>query len=222
MKVRERSAVAIEGARRLLASLGVLRPEELDVELVAAALDAFVIWRELSGNEEGHILRGDRASIVHVRAALRGTTKGRFVVAHEIGHHVLHSEVDHFAQCTAEGVASGSRFRIEREASDFASELLVPTFMAEDMCVRASLADVLALAKRFDVSFTVAALRFLDMTAAPCAFVETRAGRVKRASGTLAFRGEAIRGRVFEPPADCAVETLPVEGTDVVLAWLTQ
>jgi hypothetical protein len=75
--------------------------------------------------------------------------------------------------------------------------------------------------KRFDVSFTVAALRFLDITNAPCAFVEMRGAIVKRASGTPTFRGDAVRGRSLEAPFGARVWSLPVEGADVSLAWVS-
>ena len=225
MKLRARSKRAVEAARALVAELALRGPRDLDVELIAADRGAYVLFSDLAGNEEGHLLHAGRRSIIRVRASLHGTPKGRFVMAHEIGHHILHADVDHFAQCTSEGLApGGTRWRIEGEASDFASELVVPTSMAYAHCraERPSLDDVIALAARFHVSVTTAALRYLEMTDAACAFVETRAGRVKRASGTARFRGEAIRGRVFQAPPDAVLQSLPVERTDVALTWLCQ
>jgi hypothetical protein len=227
VKLRERSQTAIGRARDVIARLGVRGPRDLvDIELVASALGAYVLFCEVHGNEEGSLLHSGRSSIIRVRASLRETPKGRFVIAHEMGHHEMHAHVDHFALCTTEALSlGGSRWRVEAEASDFGGELVVPTRFAEDQCrsiARPMLAHVLAVASRFGVSFTTAALRFLDMTDAPCAFVETRAGRVKRGSATTAFRGHCIRGRVFETPKGAVAESLPVEGSDVVLTWLSQ
>ena len=226
MNLRERWAPAVDAARAIVTSLGIRGPDDLrKLELICAEKRAYVMWRDLAGNEEGHLLHSGRSSIIHVRASLRGTPKGRFVTAHEFAHHLLHADEDHYALlCTSEAVAaSGSRFRIERHASDFGSELVVPTPFALPMCTRAAtLDDVLAIATRFDVSFTVAALRFLDMSDAPCAFVEMRAGRVKRGSATKSYRGDATRGHALVVPEDARAWTLPVEGTDVTLTWVSQ
>jgi hypothetical protein len=226
VKRRERCAQAVEAACTVIRDLGIRGPHDLKkLELIGAARGAFVEWRELAGNEEGHLINAGRSSIVRVRASLRGTPKGNFVMAHEFGHNELHAEHDHYAMCTSESVAaSGTRFRVEREASDFGSELVVPTCFAQEMCTAKtpSLDDVLAIARRFDVSFTVAALRYLDMTEAPCAFIEMRAGLVKRASATPGFRVKATRGHALVLPADARAWALPVDGTDVKLTWVAQ
>lgn len=227
MKLRVRSQLAVDAARALIAELGIRGARDLrDVEAIAAEKRAYVLWSDLAGNEEGHILHAGRSSVIRVRKSLRGTSKGRFVTAHEIGHHDLHAHVDHYPECTSEGLAAGgSRWRVEREASDYGSELLVPTRFADAMCRGATVPtidDVLAVASEFDVSFTVAALRFLEMTDAACAFVETRAGKVKRGSATAGFRGEGTRGHALAVPRDARAWSLPVEGTDVELTWVSQ
>lgn len=245
MKRRERSARAVEAARGVCLRFGLARREDIDIEIVAAALEAFTRYGALTTGE-GRLLSDGTSSIIRVAASLFGTAKARFVVAHELGHHLLHAGTDHFSMCTGEISAGGSRFRVEAEASDFAGEQLVPTAMAEARCAgdAMTLEEVLALASDFGVSFTVAALRAIDMARAPCAFVESRGGRIKRACGTEAFDARIVRGRALDPRtgpsqgelprgarvvpgeawgaahAEVIEASLPIPGTDAALTWL--
>lgn len=58
----------------------------------------------------------------------------RFTIAHELGHFVLHRGQQHNFSCDTESVYSGAdRMRaIEREADDFASNLLIPGDLLRD------------------------------------------------------------------------------------------
>src|SRR4051794_17856165 len=93
-------------ARDLRASTGIESPADLDLERLAAHLGVMVLWGPLA-REEGHILHADRFAIARIDERLRGSPRGRFVVAHEIGHRLLHREVDHFARCTGEEMPAG-------------------------------------------------------------------------------------------------------------------
>ena len=76
----------------------------------------------------------------------------------------------------------------------------MPASLAAPMC-NASLPrldDVRAFARVFDVSLSVAAQRWAEISPAPCAFVESRHGVIKRAVRSRAFRGVAVQRRALE------------------------
>ena len=77
--------------------------------------------------------------------------------------------MDHFQQCTGAGREQAS-FAIEREASEFSSELLLPEAWVAPMCAaqRPTLADVARIARR-GVSLEMAAIRYVELSRAPCA-----------------------------------------------------
>jgi Zn-dependent peptidase ImmA (M78 family) len=92
----------------------------------------------------------------------------RFTIAHELGHFVLHRGQRPSFNCDKESVYSGAdRMRsIEREADDFASNLLMPGDLLRDAIsdCRIDLHVLSALAKRFQVSFESLCIRFIKFT----------------------------------------------------------
>jgi hypothetical protein len=139
----------------------------------------------------------------------RGEPRASFTCAHELGHHLLHDVVDHFAQCDGREPSRDASARvhaIEQEANHFSTELLMSERWAAPLCAvaRPTLDDVDRLARTFRASFHASAIRFVELTCAPCAFVHTVAGRIKRATETASFPGAIVRGRAVHPQSVAA------------------
>jgi len=111
----------------------------LNLEVVRAAGEPFSSEAALQPLGDGHaiVLRG--ASSEHRR---------RFTVAHEIGHFVLHPQ--RLAPERGGGVNAAWQAQ-EREADQFAAELLMPERLVREAVVQHG-PDVGRLADRFDVS----------------------------------------------------------------------
>jgi hypothetical protein len=196
-------ARAIDAARALLRDAHIDSPRDLDLELLAAHIGVMVLWGPLA-REEGHILHADRWAVVRVAEHLRGTPRGRFVTAHEIGHRVLHRDADHFARCTGDDMPTGgARWRVEREANDFAVELLLPAAQVSPRCAheRVTLDDVSRIARDHGTSLTATAMRVTELAACACAVVLSRDGEVERWTKSATFRGVTARGRTLDPRA---------------------
>ena len=92
----------------------------------------------------------------------------RFTVAHELGHFILHREQQSLFNCDKESVYSGHDTMrvIEREADDFASNLLMPGDVLREMIAgqRIDMRCLGAIAKRFKVSFEALCIRFIKYT----------------------------------------------------------
>lgn len=87
----------------------------------------------------------------------------RFTVAHEIGHHLLHSDGAKVLcrPSDVEAAATGERVR-EREANRFAAELLMPEPLVRELAERDG-PDPIALAQRFAVSDVAMGFRLVNL-----------------------------------------------------------
>lgn len=92
----------------------------------------------------------------------------RFTVAHELGHFVLHRSLQSTFNCDKESVYSGiaTLKKIEREADDFAGNLLMPGNMLRDRIEGKRIDFHLAgeLAKEFGVSLEAMCIRLIKFT----------------------------------------------------------
>ena len=97
----------------------------------------------------------------------------RFTLAHEIGHFVLHKELDEvFLDANLTYFRSkdypGADSRIEREANCFAAELLMPKRIIAKLIEKKNMdisdeSDFLSLAKAFKVSERALAIRLMKL-----------------------------------------------------------
>jgi hypothetical protein len=177
----------------------IRKPSDIRIELMAYQLKASVLWRD-AGSADARVVRaGERAYLAIARAS-QGTPRARFSIAHELGHHLMHHDHDAIARIHGAARSTPGEFRLELEANRFASEVLVPRALAAPMCAASapSLDEVRKLAWAFDVSLSVAAQRWAELSPAGCAFVESKGGVIKRALRSTAFRGVAVQRRKLE------------------------
>jgi len=144
----------------------------------------------------------------------------RFTIAHELGHLILHRGQQQSFNCDKESVYSGiDTIRvIEREADDFASNLLMPGDLLRDWISnqRIDLRVLSAIAKRFQVSFEALCIRFIKFTTQRAILVYWDNGFVKyewRSSSAIKTRA---RIRRTDDPQE------PLPGTLAADASVTQ
>lgn len=175
---RPKFAHAEGAAAHVLKQLGVDDPTDFPIEALAGGLNVGVIVERIDGSE-GRLVRGTETSIIAVSDRVRTEAAKRFVVAHELGHLQLHAR-SQLALCTSDGLASWYHAHDgpEPEACAFARALLMPRSLAEPIVKRGwpDFDTVRALSNRFGVGFTVAALRYLQLTDERCAVVFSHKG----------------------------------------------
>lgn len=92
----------------------------------------------------------------------------RFTIAHELGHFILHRSQQPSFNCDSQSVHTGidGLRQIEREADEFAGNLLMPGDLLRDWISnqRIDLHVLSAIAKRFQVSFEALCIRFIKFT----------------------------------------------------------
>jgi Zn-dependent peptidase ImmA (M78 family) len=103
------------------------RQSRHDLEAIAADRGVYVKYRHLDGCE-ARIVGHDRHAIISVNAASRLTGQ-RFSLAHELGH--WHHHRGRCLFCTASQIGNPETGPLdpERQADDFAADLVLPHFM---------------------------------------------------------------------------------------------
>lgn len=181
----------------MIASLAIAEPTEIDVELIAAHMGAYVVYRSLE-SAEGHLLRTDDTALIVVDGEAKRTFKWRFVIAHELGHFVNHPELNQMQLCSARDLDRWYRQSgHEAEANHFASELLMPEPMMAPLCDRnePTLFDVRELADAFATSLSATAIRFVQLCPEPCCVVLSRRRQVVWAFPNGDFRLRVSRAQ---------------------------
>jgi hypothetical protein len=93
----------------------------------------------------------------------------RFTIAHELGHLILHRVKQDRVDCDRGGMTSGQfdGRNIEREANEFASNLLMPTDVLRRLLAdqrKVTLHLLSDIARTLQVSFEALCLRFIEVT----------------------------------------------------------
>lgn len=131
---------------------------------------AKLLFRKLSGKLRGFLAA--KHHVVWVDPDLRAT-QSRFVQAHEIGHHVLPWQREAYHADSVMQLRPDTKEQFEREASQFASDLL---FNLDDFTRRASdgllsLATPLELSNEFEASAIASCRRYVEEHEAACALI---------------------------------------------------
>jgi hypothetical protein len=184
-------ARAVAAAQQVLEIRGVRTPEEIDLEAIAVDLGAQV-RRGAIRNAEGRLVRSGRNGVITIDVLAYLSEKWRFVLAHEIGHILLHEyreKLDCFLKKTAPPEERSRSYLDEKAASDFGVELFLPTGMVRPRYDRAAtpMDRARSLAACFGASPVTAALRTLDFTEEPCAVAYSEGGTVRWCTATRAF-----------------------------------
>jgi len=177
-------------AKRLFSSLLLKHPCDMDIEDIAWSLGIAVREADIHGCD-GRLMRQGGRGIISIKASILETGKKRFTIAHEIGHFDLHDGQSQLEICSDPGALS-SYLRDsleEKEANAFAIEFLLPESMVKPMChsLRPDFDSISKIAKEFNVTFTAAALRFVELTSERCALVFSHDSRVSWAKRSPSF-----------------------------------
>ena len=124
-------------AKAMLDELGVVGL--VDVREVAAQLKLELNEVEVDGFD-GALIRAEGVSFgaIAVRRGILEDGRKNFTIAHEIGHYVLpgHEKCDEVCLDTDVGNWSDAGKQLEREADEFAAELLIPTCLRSPSLLR--------------------------------------------------------------------------------------
>jgi hypothetical protein len=153
--------------------------------------------REVNANSfDGALVRARDipCGLILIRKSIREPGRKHFTLAHELGHFLLPNHDHAELACTKSDIGNwgdGSK-QTEREADEFAAELLMPAAAVEPIVgsEAPSLQAIEKIAARFETSFSAAAWRYCDLAKEPCAIVWSTGGRIdwSKRSRTFDFR----------------------------------
>ncbi len=161
-------------------------PMDLDA-LVAGAIssgslsDHLEVVREGFDSFEGSLVRvkGTRKWAILLNTQVENERRRRFTFAHELGHFMCHRELrEKFVD--SEDTLNDFQTEIETEANIFASWLLMPAnLLREEFSDYDWQTETLrAIGNRFDCSLQASALRYVQLSSRPVAFVVSRDGTI--------------------------------------------
>jgi Zn-dependent peptidase ImmA (M78 family) len=196
-------------AQNLLDECGFEEITFIPMDLFVAGIDALLIEEELK-NCEGKIIFGESKNIIKVNSAIQFEERKRFVIAHEIGHLIMHKNMilpdDTFSNFNIiEGTEKFLKTGIqELEANEFAGELLMPTILFRQQAKDTKFSPLLIkqLANRFNTSLTATVFKYLHCDLHPICIVLTENEKVrywKKSAGLNVWLNDITR---FPPPSD--------------------
>lgn len=174
-------------AREVLWECGVDEPAKIDPFLIVGRRRIRVIYSQLDGATAQILRHGDRA-IIRVSNQIVQIGRLRFTIAHEVAHYLLGHRIPSELDL---GTTAPFSAHHEREADVFATEFLMPRAWVAPLCAGTpvGLADVHAIAQTFGASIVASAVRYVELSAAPCAVVYSEQGRVVWAKRSATFAG---------------------------------
>lgn len=157
-------------ARDLLNNHGFESLMEFPLTLFAHGLGATVIEKPLL-NSDGRIIFGKNHTLIEIDENITFQEKKRFTLAHEIGHLVLHKGIDihndndRTTSWFNDKEKQAHHGKIEYEANQFASELLIPSklFYTKQQGEKFSPQLLKDLANFFKVSITSIAFKYFEL-----------------------------------------------------------
>jgi Zn-dependent peptidase ImmA (M78 family) len=158
-------------AEALLRSLGITRPDEIDLEAIAWSMGAKVREAELPSCEARIIGFHDQA-IITVRNS-GDPRRRRFSIGHELGHWVHHR--GRSSICRSSDIGNpGAASQLEKQADRFAADLLMPRYLfvpSVAQLKRPDFESVDELATTFSTSRLATALRCVDIGTWPLVLI---------------------------------------------------
>ena len=167
-------------ARELLSNCGIEDPNKIDIKDLITFHNGIVLEMPME-NCDGRMVMKNGRSIVSLNSNIESPQKKRFVLAHELGHIILHGGKeatfsDDYA--TLEAFKNGPQ---EIEANEFASELLMPEPLFKEACYKKKFSpDFLrGLSDRFNTSLTSTAYRYRQFGNHPVCLFFSKGGKVE-------------------------------------------
>ena len=171
---------AAQAALNLLNDIGWEKPGDLSLEEIATSLGAIVEVEPMDGCE-GRIIMAKTSAIIKINTSIVHPGKWNFVLAHEIGHFILHRDLSLFfdnSKTLSEWHTKGVH---EQQANEFAEELLMPTVLFTNMVrgKRLNLRLIEEIASYFKVSLTAAFIKYSRVGQFPMMVIYIGGGIIK-------------------------------------------
>lgn len=166
-------------ARSVLRELQIRHPSEIVIEAIAFHYGVRLYASSLDGAEACIIRTGRRGTIL-IRSDL-DPGRHRFDIAHELGHFLLHPDLSLKACIEADFLLWSARSAQEREADEFAVNVLLPEtlFVQKIRDIAPNFDAIGHIAQDFNTSLTFTVSRYVELCGFQCALVVSSENRIE-------------------------------------------
>ncbi len=168
-------------AHDLHLQLGWTNPLDFTLEEIANSLGVCVREIPIQGSE-GRILINKNTGIISINSSITHLGKKNFVLAHEIGHFLMHKEIEYLFTDNYKTLSDWHTNGIhERQANAFATELLMPKNLFQSIIggKKLNIAFINDISSYFRVSMMAAFLRYIQLGIYPAMLIYMEKGIVK-------------------------------------------
>ena len=222
----------IESARKLLLELNI-KNVPIYPRKIAKELGIFVREKKADSGYDGYLISVNDTWGMMINSSIRPRARKRFTIAHELGHYCINHHNATSYQCFGRDIGSmgHSVKQDEREANEFAVELLMPNrFFREDVRQRViGLETIDSLADRYETSITSTAIRYARSSPESCAIIVSEQGKIRYFAYSESFgkgkhlylsRNAALRnGSYAKKLFDSRLQILEGQGTVKASSW---
>lgn len=173
-----RLSKSANAAKELLESCGLDSLIDFPLDLFANGLGITLIEKPLE-NCDGRIIFGKTKTLIELNSEMEFEEKRRFTLAHEIGHFILHKNIElhndneNTTSWFSNKETQAKAGKQESEANEFASELLMPSALFVEKCNGKTFSPDLirSLSQYFKTSVTSVIFRYFELDSNPiCIF----------------------------------------------------
>lgn len=154
-----------------------IRPRE-----VSQKLNIPIREIEASNRYDGYLLKYEDSFGIMINKSIRYETRKNFTISHEIGHAEIPHHKGSEYQClkTDIGISFGQRQQ-EREANEFAAELLMPASFVSEQAKNneIGLEVVKSISEKCETSFTSSGFRYIKYCPEIAAFVVSEKNKIR-------------------------------------------
>lgn len=158
-------------AENKLLELSIARPEDIDVEAICCAFGIKVHFEPM-GKEDALLFSSEDDGVDFLINSNAPTVRQRFSIGHELGHFFLHKNKNLI--CPSHNVYSNAFFESntnpEKEADQFAADLLIPPFMLKSLLKpmeKITFQTIKELAAKFQTSISATAIQIAKVNTHP-------------------------------------------------------
>ena len=199
-----RLAYIIRKSKEALNKVYIDHPGQLDLFSIVGGYEIIAKEAELNNSIAKILIRGQQA-IISVASNCHNEHRKRFSIAHELGHYVLHRDIQSLFEDSEESIVHCyNNSGIEKEADQFAAEYLMPQdifkkHVLESVQQSPNFFLVRELSDKFNVSLSAAAIRLLSMNVYSAAIVVAVENKVKWVSRDCDFPFWVDRNQHLNP-----------------------
>lgn len=178
--MKEPNFVRAEAASFKLLQKYSIEEANFPIERLVAAEGIQLEEGGLSGADAWLVRKQNGRGVIRLNERIASGRRRRFSIAHELGHWVMHPEVEQGYLCTTEDLSDYYRSPAEAEANWFAATLLMPKLKIANAYRKAdpNFNIIGKIADEFDTSLTAAGRRLIEVSSQPVWLVESVGGKI--------------------------------------------